>query len=136
MSIRRPIVAVTAAVAVLTACSGQQQSAPSVPSPGADSHQVMTAYLKAAVAHDCQVTRRLTAASTWAWCDTPRMTAYKGVGTVVRLSAADAGVALECYPMTVTTAGAGRGIAEGTRPWTLCFRHTDAGYRLYQQGMR
>lgn len=123
---------------VLTACSGSGgASTPTVPPADADSHQVVTAYLDAAVQHDCQVTRQLTAKSTWAWCDRPRMTAYRGLGSVVRLSAEEAGVALECYPMTVTTRdGAGRGLKEGTRPWTLCFQHTEAGYRLYQQGMR
>lgn len=137
MSIRKPIVAAITAVTILTGCSGHAQEAPSTPSADSDSRQVVTTYLKAAVGHDCQVTRSLTASSTWAWCDKPRMTAYKGIGSVVKLSAQEAGVALECYPMTVTTRdGQGRGLKEGTRPWTLCFQHTEAGYKLYQQGMR
>lgn len=132
--------AVCAAVMVgLTACSGhgdQSRATVALPPATAGSQQVLTTYLKAAVGKDCTVTRALTAKSTWAWCDSPQMTSYKNVGTMVRLSAAEAGTAMECYPLTVTTtAGDGHGVSAGTRPWTLCFARTAQGYRLVQQGM-
>lgn len=129
----------TVMMAGLAACSGhgdQSRATVALPPATADSQQVLTAYLKAAVGKDCTVTRGLTASSTWAWCDSPRMTAYKNVGKVVSLTAAEAGRAMECYPLTVTTtAGASHGVAAGTRPWTLCFGKTSQGYRLVEQAM-
>ncbi|VEI02548.1 Uncharacterised protein [Acidipropionibacterium jensenii] len=123
----------------LTGCSesGTGSSSGSVPPASASSEQVAKAYLDAAKSGDCALTKQLTGTSTWAWCDEPRLTGYKDLGTVTTLPASQAGVNLDCYHLTITaTAAPKRGITAGTRPWTLCFEHTDQGYRLYEQGMR
>lgn len=126
------------AVTAVSGCSGGRKTATPSPLPpaSASSQDVVRSYLDAAKSGDCAVTQELTAASTWAWCDTPKLTGYKNLGEVTKLPASQAGVDLDCYHLTITTtAEPKRGITAGTRPWTLCFEHTGEGYRLYQQGM-
>lgn len=126
------------AVSAMSGCSSGRgaTASPTLPPATASSQEVVRSYLDAAKSGDCATTQKLTAAPTWAWCDAPKLTGYKGLGEVTKLPASQAGVNLDCYHLTITTtAEPKRGITAGTRPWTLCFEHTDEGYRLYQQGM-
>lgn len=127
-----------ALVVAVSGCSGGQKATASatVPPAAAGSQEVVHSYLDAATSGDCAVTQELTAASTWAWCDAPKLTGYKNLGAVTKIPASQAGVNLDCYHLTITTtAEPKRGITAGTRPWTMCFEHTQEGYRLFQQGM-
>ncbi|NEN06436.1 hypothetical protein G3T36_11190 [Diaminobutyricibacter tongyongensis] len=84
-------------------------------------------YVEAAKHQDCGTTRALTTTNTWAWCDDPRLISYKTVGRT--------GADGECidYQITITASSDGS-MDAGTEPWSLCFRQTKAGWRLWDQG--
>jgi len=126
------------------------ETARRLPPASASSEQVLRVYLRAAEAHDCAVTEALTAAHApsspdQAWCgqrqptswfdEHPDLLAHRNVGAVERIPADErSGVAEECIPVDVTetnTSGADPGTLEG---WQFCFRHTEDGWRLYDEG--
>ena len=126
------------------------QTARRLPPAGASSEQVLRAYLRAAVAHDCAVTEALTATGApggphAAWCgqrqatswfdEHPDMLAYRNIGAVERIPADErGGVAEQCIPVDVTQTNM-TGDDPGTLPgWQFCFRHTGDGWRLYDEG--
>ncbi|MEY9950639.1 hypothetical protein [Leifsonia sp. EB34] len=84
-------------------------------------------YIEAAKQQDCGLTRALTTSNTWSWCNDPRLLSYRLEGRT--------GAEGECmaYEVTLTASSDGT-IPDGTQPWTLCFRQTKAGWRLWDQG--
>ncbi|KQR52654.1 hypothetical protein ASF88_14220 [Leifsonia sp. Leaf336] len=83
--------------------------------------------MEAAKSQDCGMTRALTSANTWAWCDDPRLISYVPEGTTPSDSDCEA------YMVTITASTDGS-MEAGTEPWSLCFRRTDSGWRLWDQG--
>lgn len=98
-----------------------------VPASFAPMSTVARTYVEAAKHHDCGMTRALTTSNTWAWCDDPRLISYKLLSRT-----GDDG---ECmaYMITITASSDGS-MDAGTEPWSLCFRQTKAGWRLWDQG--
>jgi hypothetical protein len=97
--------------------------------PGVDATLSSTAqtYMDAAKRNDCGMTRALTSSHTTAWCDGPRLLSYRFLART-----GDDG---ECMAYSITTDtgldGTDRG---GTEGWSFCYRHTSAGWRLWDQG--
>ena len=99
------------------------------PVPGADATLSSTAhtYMEAAKDDDCGMTRALTTSHTTAWCDGPRLLAYTLLGR-----SGDDG---QCRSYSITTDTGLDGTDEGgTEPWSFCYRQTNAGWRLWDQG--
>jgi hypothetical protein len=84
-------------------------------------------YVEAAKHQDCGMTRVLTTSNTWAWCDDPRLISYKSFGRT-----GDDGECIS-YMLTITASSDGS-MEAGTEPWSFCFRQTNAGWRLWDQG--
>lgn len=103
--------------------------------PSASVSTVADGYLAAAVRKECVVTRALTTTNTWSWCTDPALVSYSHVGKPYTVSVTSAGRAEECVPFTMHTSGSGDGtMPTGEQPWALCFVHTWAGWRLWDQG--
>jgi len=98
-----------------------------VPGKNASLSTVAHTYMEAARSQDCGMTRALTSANTWAWCDDPRLLSYQGGGPT---PSDDKCIA---YMVTITASSDGS-MHAGTEPWSLCFRQTDSGWRLWDQG--
>ncbi|THG35711.1 hypothetical protein E6C70_06675 [Glaciibacter flavus] len=98
-----------------------------IPDASAPMATVAAIYMEAAAQQDCGLTRALTTSNTSAWCDAPRLISYTLSGRT-----GDDG---ECmtYVITITASGDGS-MKAGTQPWSLCFRQTAAGWRLWDQG--
>lgn len=103
--------------------------APLHPVPGPDATLTSTsqAYMEAAKSNDCGMTRALTTSNTTAWCDGPRLLAYKFVART-----GDDGA---CLAYWITTDRGLDGTDQGgSEPWSFCYRQTKAGWRLWDQG--
>lgn len=142
---RRTLFATGSAVLIVGVVAGvrltgtsNEHVIPAGPLPGPTTSVQQTArdYLEAATSQDCETTKRLTVSHTFAWCNDPRMTSFRVTGAARYFPASMAGVDEECVPISMTTTGSSDGsISKGQQPWELCFRHTVAGWRLYDQGM-
>ncbi|MFE4950393.1 hypothetical protein ACFQ9V_09825 [Leifsonia sp. NPDC056665] len=98
-----------------------------VPGPDATLSSTAQAYMEAAQHNDCGMTRALTTANTTAWCDGPKLLAYKFLGR-----SGDDG---ECMGYSITTDTGLDGTDNGgTEGWSFCYRLTKAGWRLWDQG--
>ena len=97
---------------------------------------MVRAYLAAAKAEDCTLTRELTQpGSTWSWCTDPRLLDYRAIGQAVFVPAAAAGVDEQCVPFAMDTHGSSDGsMPIGWQPWELCLVKTGAGWRVHDQG--
>ncbi|MFF2050018.1 hypothetical protein ACFVU2_00330 [Leifsonia sp. NPDC058194] len=103
------------------------------PVPGRDATlaSVARTYLEAAKHHDCGLTRALTTAHTWAWCDDPRLLSY----TERVVPPDDTESDNPCLDYTIDTTGTASGsLPRGEEPWVLCFVQTPDGWRLRDQG--
>jgi hypothetical protein len=131
---RRGLLALVA-MALLAGCSsGGHTTRPSLPASTAPV-ALVSAYLAGAKAGDCSFTSELTLKHTWAWCDDPRLLDYKGVGDARFVPASEGGVDEQCVPFAMDTHGSSDGsMPVGWQPWSLCLVHTDAGWRVYDQG--
>ena len=97
-----------------------------VPVATAPMSTVARTYMAAAQSQDCGMTRALTTSNTWSWCGNPRLLAYRFV--------ARTGADGECMAYDVTIDSSNPSMARGTEPWSLCFRQTKDGWRLWDQG--
>lgn len=106
-----------------------------VPPASASVTVVAKTYLSAAVQQDCGLTRVLTMSNTWAWCDDPRLLSYNDVRPPFFNPALTSGVDEKCVPFTMETTGSSDGsMNPGIEPWSLRFRKTAEGWRLWDQG--
>lgn len=141
-------VAVLAAAATITGVSiAHAEVAGRLPPASASVSEVLHVYLRAAKAHDCEVTEALTADSSdrgMAWCggrvssmfdDHPDLLSYGHIGAMYRLTPTETGgVAERCVPVDITQTNMS-GAEPGKMPgWEFCFRHTPDGWRLTDQG--
>jgi hypothetical protein len=133
---------VGAAVVALVVAGGgvvlaNQSAAPreAVPPASTPVASVARIYLQAAKEQDCEMTKALTLASsnTFSWCHDPLLQSYVNVGgPTPALYMARTG---ECIDFTMRTSGSSDGsLPRGTEPWGLCFTHTRAGWRVFDQG--
>ena len=113
----------------LASASALLNPQPGGPIPGPDATLSVTAhtYMEAAKRNDCGMTRALTTSNTKAWCDRPRLLAYRLLGRT-----GDDG---QCMAYSITTDSGLDGTDHGgTEPWSFCYRLTKAGWRLWDQG--
>jgi hypothetical protein len=115
----------------LCGCSPQ----PDLPPAGENVTAVTRAYLIAAKAGKCDVTKALTLDHTWAWCSNPTLKSFEIAGKP-EVYPAQKGVPIQtCVPTLVTShASADAAVFEGRRSWQFCFVHKSDGWRLYDQG--
>lgn len=98
-----------------------------VPPATAPMSTVAGTYMAAAKSHDCGLTRVLTSSNTTSWCDTPRLLSYRLLGRT--------GPDGECMAYEITIdAGSDVPPEGGSKGWSMCFRQTKAGWRLWDQG--
>jgi hypothetical protein len=122
-------------VALLGGCSAGGQSTRPLPPAATTPVALVSAYLAGAKAGDCSFTRALTQKHTWAWCDDPKLLDYRSVRAAQFRPASQAGVDEQCVPFEMDTHGSSDGsMPSGWQPWSLCLNHTDAGWRVYDQG--
>jgi hypothetical protein len=113
-----------------------QSTAPreAVPPASTSVASVARIYLRAAKGQDCGMTKALTlASSTFSWCHDPLLQSYGNVRSPTpALGMMRTG---ECIDFTMRTSGSSDGsLPRGTEPWGLCFTHTRAGWRVFDQG--
>jgi hypothetical protein len=108
---------------------------PAPPPASASVSTVAAVYLKAAKAQNCGLTRELTIAPEFAWCDDPQMLRYSSVGKPY-LNQYDPGDAVNyCVDFILTNTASSDGtMTAGSQPWSLCFVHRNVGWRLLDQG--
>lgn len=142
-------VLVGAAVVTVVNVTHARATAVRMPPANAPSEQVLRVYLRAAEAHDCDLTEALTMSNapeskSAAWCggrtssmfdEHPDLLAYRNIGAVVREDGSvTGGVVEECYPVDVTQtnmSGADPGVLPG---WEFCLHRTTSGWRMYDEG--
>ena len=130
-----------AALALVVAGGGvvlaNQSAAPreAVPPASTSVSAVARIYLRAAKGQDCGMTKALTleSSNTFSWCHDPLLQSYGNVGgPTPALYMSRTG---ECIDFTMRTSGSSDGsLPRGTQPWSLCFTHTRAGWRVFDQG--
>jgi hypothetical protein len=137
----RPVRAVACALMLASAaagaaaCSGADRTSIPAPPANASPGRVARAYLRAAVAGDCDLTAELTLPHTWSWCIDPKLLAYQSVSRPQFVAASEASRNEECVNFGMDTNGSSDDtIPSGWAPWGLCFVRTHAGWRLYDQG--
>jgi hypothetical protein len=60
---------------------------------------------------------------------------YRSVGIAQIFPATTAGADEQCVPFEMNTHGSSDGsMPIGWQPWSLCLVHTNAGWRVYDQG--
>ncbi|GAA1891101.1 hypothetical protein [Lapillicoccus jejuensis] len=94
---------------------------------------VAAVYLDAAVHHDCTTTQALTTGATPAWCTDPTMTSYRNVTGPTLLQQPGRDLQRVSFTMT-NTESAEHSLNPATRPWSLCFARSAAGWRVADQG--
>jgi hypothetical protein len=93
------------------------------------------AYLAAAKAGDCQLTRALTLPSTWSWCTHPKALDYRSIRKPQRVQPKIIGgvKGVVSVPFEVKTDG-GSGIPPGWMYWSFDLIRTNDGWRVRDQG--
>ena len=130
----------TLAVSVLlvTSCSTRTPAPRAVPPSSASPVAVVAAYLAAAKAHDCTLTRTLTLTQfTNYWCrGSFTLLDYRDIGPAEFHPGTDPQVGRdeECVPFELDPQGVpGPGIPAGWQRWSLCLIRTSSGWRIWDQ---
>lgn len=123
-------IVVTAGLALMTGCSS-----PDLPPSSASPVEVTKAYLAAAEAQRCDVTKALTLDSTWAWCRNPTLRKYTVADKAESVPFTPGHTTESCVDTTVTSRASEESEPmNGTRTWSFCFTKTASGWRLTDQG--
>jgi hypothetical protein len=110
-------------------------SSPKLPRASADPVVVTNAYLSAAKAQHCDVTKALTTDRTWAWCRNPTLTKFTVSGTSYKARPVPGAPVQTCVDTTVTSKATDQAeTMNGTLGWSFCWRKVDGRWRLVNQG--
>lgn len=119
-----------AGLALMTGCSS-----PDLPPSSATPVEVAKAYLAAAKAQRCDVTKALTLDNTWAWCRNPTLRDYTVADKAESVPFNPGHTTESCVDTTVTSRAAEEAEPmNGTHAWSFCFTKTTSGWRLTDQG--
>jgi hypothetical protein len=110
-------------------------SSPNLPRASADPVVVTNAYLSAAKAQHCDVTKALTTDRTWAWCRNPTLSKFTVNGTSYKAIPVPGAPAQTCVDTTVTSKATDQAEPmDGTLNWSFCWRKLDGRWKLVNQG--